>query len=285
MPARTAIPGTCNLCQATVAGNRIRRHLLRCIEARTGLSPSRDPQRRVRRRNALKTAYISVSSKEQPHWLELGVRSDATLDELDRFLRALWLECCGHMSHFEIDGVTYSAAVPKPGDDWIFEPMYDGEETWRHMGKNINTAIPVLTKFQHEFDYGSPTELVLEHVAVFGELAQWLVSSQPWHGGKIVILARNDSVRPCLRCRRPAQWKSVPELYEDEEYYDEYDPELYEDEGVMSAEDLDPVTFCDDCAPEDGEFLPLPNSPREGIDCYDNVHSWQAWPLPDYNEC
>ena len=44
--------------------------LLRCIETNTGLSPSRDPGRRDRRRNALKAGYISVRSREQPHWLE-----------------------------------------------------------------------------------------------------------------------------------------------------------------------------------------------------------------------
>ena len=227
MPSSTAIPGTCNLCHTTVPGNRIRQHLLRCIEARTGLSASRAPRSKDRRRNALKTAYISIRSREQPHWLELGVRCDAQLHELDRFLRALWLECCGHMSHFMIGGVAYSAVVPKPGDNWRFEPMYDGEEKWRHMGKSVNAAIPLRAKFEHEFDYGSPTELVLEHVAVFGELVQWLALSQPWHGGKIVVLARNNSLRPCLRCRRPAQWKAVPECEEDEEYYYEYDEELY----------------------------------------------------------
>ena len=58
MPARTSIPGTCSLCQETVPDNRIRRHLLRCIEGRTGLSASRDPGRRDRRRTVLKTAYI-----------------------------------------------------------------------------------------------------------------------------------------------------------------------------------------------------------------------------------
>ena len=223
----------------TVPGNRICRHLLRCIETRTGLRPSRDPSRKDRRRNALKTAYISIRSREQPHWLELGVRCDATLHELDRFLRSLWLECCGHVSHFLIGGATYSAVVPKPGDNWRFDPMYDGEEKWRHMGKSVNAAIPVLARFEHEFDYGTSTELVLEHVAFFGELAQWLAPSQPCHGGKIVILARNDSVRPCLHCRRPAQWKAVLECEEDEEYYYEYDEELYEEEGVMSAYDLD----------------------------------------------
>ena len=70
MPVSTAVPGICNLCQGTVSCNRILRRLLRCTETNTGLSPSRDPGRRDRRRNALKAAYISVRSREQPHWLE-----------------------------------------------------------------------------------------------------------------------------------------------------------------------------------------------------------------------
>ena len=52
----------------------------------------------------------------------------------------------------------------------------------------------------------------------------------------------------------------------------------------MSAYDLDRVTFCDECAPEYGEFLLLPNSPREGVDCYDDVQRWRAWPLRDDDE-
>ena len=117
----------------TVPGNRIRRHLMRCIEACTGLSPSRDVRRKDRRRTSLKTAHISVHSREQPHWLELGVRCDATLRDLDKFLRSLWLECCGHLSQFKINDVTYSVAVPMPGDKWHFEPMYEGRRrggTW-----------------------------------------------------------------------------------------------------------------------------------------------------------
>ena len=284
MPVRSAIPGTCNICQETVPGNRIRSHLLRCVEDRTGLKPSQDPLRKDRRRTALKTAYISVRHREQPHWLELGVRCDATLNELDKFLRALWLECCGHLSHFKVNVVTYSVMVPMPGERHCFDPMDDEEAAWQHMGKSVNAAIPVLTKFEHEFDYGSPTELELEHVAVFGELVPGLAPTQPWQGGKVVILARNHSLRACLRCRRPAQWKSLPDYEEDEECYGEYDEEVYGDEGVMPADDLDPVTFCDECAPEDGDLRPLPNSPRESVNCYDHVHSWKAWPLPDDDE-
>ena len=117
MPSSKAISGTCNLSQATAPDNRIRRHLLRCIETRTGLSPSRDPGRKDRRRTVLKTSYISIRSRDKAHWLELGVRCDATLHELAQFLRSLRLECCGHLSHFRIGGVTYSVVVPKRGDN------------------------------------------------------------------------------------------------------------------------------------------------------------------------
>ena len=51
------------------------------------------------------------------------------------------------------------------------------------------------------------------------------------------------------------------------EYYDEYGEELYEDEGVVPADGLDPVTFCEEWAPEDGGFIPPPNWPREGVNC------------------
>ena len=50
IPVRSVIPGTCNICQETVPGNRIRRQLMRCVQARTGLMPSQDPLRKDRRR-------------------------------------------------------------------------------------------------------------------------------------------------------------------------------------------------------------------------------------------
>lgn len=36
------------------------------------------------------------------YWMHLEVKPQATLDSLDRFLRATWLECCGHMSAFYV---------------------------------------------------------------------------------------------------------------------------------------------------------------------------------------
>ena len=132
------------------------------------------------------------------------MRCDATLNELDRFLRSLWLECCGHLSHFRAGGVTYPVMAPMPWERRRFDPVDEDEAAWCHMERSVNGSIPLFMKFGHEFDYGSPTELELEHVAVFGELVQRPAPSQPWHGGKVVVLARKGSFRASLRCRRPA---------------------------------------------------------------------------------
>ena len=51
------------------------------------------------------------------------------------------------------------------------------EEDCKHLGRTVSAAAPPLAKFGYEDDYGDPTELRLEHVAVFGELVQWVAPS------------------------------------------------------------------------------------------------------------
>ena len=103
-------------------------------------------------------------------------------------------------------------------------------------GEERECGLPPLARFGYEHDYGSPTELDLEYSAVFGEPVQAVSPSQPWHGGRIVILARNNPRQACLRCGQPAHWKAAPEYDE----LEEYDDELYDDEGVLCADDLGP---------------------------------------------
>ena len=285
------IPGICNVCQETLFGSESRSHIARCVETRYGLRATRAALKGRRR-----TVHISVGSPEHPHWMELGVRADTTLHELDGFLRSVWLECCGHLSHFDIAGVVYSMMVPRPGDDFEFEPMDEHEEQWRHMGRTVGTAIKPATWFEHQYDYGTTTDLDLRHAGEFEGLVQVLSPMQPWHGRKIVVLARNHPLQSCCQCGRPAHWRIVSE----EDEYDDPDDELVDlddneflfwdgdrddDEVLVWDGDWDdephPVTYCDECAPVDAAFTVLPNSPREGANCYDNVHSWRTWPLDD----
>jgi hypothetical protein len=39
--------------------------------------------------------------------MHLEVPADATLTDLDEFLRETWVECCEHLSAFRIAGVSY----------------------------------------------------------------------------------------------------------------------------------------------------------------------------------
>ena len=277
------IPGICNVCQNTLPGNQAHRHIARCVEAVYGIRAGRATAK-GRRRLSLRTVQISVRSLERPHWMELGVRADATLHELDLFLRSVWLECCGHLSHFDIGGIVYSMMVPKPGQDFHFVPMDEHEEQWRHMGKTVGSAIKPATWFEHQYDYGTTTELDLRHVNEFEGLAQALSPSQPWQVRKIVVLARNHPLRSCSQCGGPAQWRIVSEEDgredPDDELVDREDHEFLFWDGDR---DDDPRlnTFCGECTPVDGDFVVLPNSPREGANCYDNVYSWRTWPLDD----
>ena len=145
------IPGMCNICRTTLFGNESRGHIARCVEARYDIRGIR-----ASLKGRSRTVHISVGSPERPHWMELGVRADTTLHELDRFLRSVWLECCGHLSHFDIAGVVYSVMVPRPGDDFAFLPMDEREEQWRHMGRTVGTAIRPATWFEHQYMTTAP---------------------------------------------------------------------------------------------------------------------------------
>ena len=79
---------------------------------------------------------------------------------------------------------------------------------------------------------------------------------------------------------RPLDRRAAPEY----DQYEEYDDELYESEAALRADDLDTITFCEERAPEAGDLVPLPNSPRVGVNCYDDVHSWGSWPLAEPDE-
>ena len=274
------IPGICNVCQETLFGNEARSHIARCVEFRYGVRTTRAALTGRRR-----TVHISVGSPGRPHWMELGVRADTTLHELDRFLRSVWLECCGHLSHFDVGGVVYSMMVPRPQDDFEFLPMDEHEEQWRHMGRTVGTAISPATWFEHVFDYGT-TELELRHAGEFEGLVQALSPMQPWHGRKIVVLARNHPLQSCRLCGRPAQWRIVADDDDFEDPDDDFDDDIFgwEDDEFLYwdwDDNKNTNTYCDECAPVDDAFTVLPNSPREGADCFDNVRSWRTWPLDD----
>jgi hypothetical protein len=114
--------------------------------------------------------------------MHLGVPASATLEALDQFLRDTWLECCGHMSEFEIQGTRY-----------MVEPMDVDDES---MDVKLGDVLSPKMTFLHAYDFGTTTHLKLKVVSQYE-------SDLP--GKKIHVLARNEPpVIPCGVCGEPA---------------------------------------------------------------------------------
>lgn len=125
--------------------------------------------------------------------MHLEVPATATLGDLDDFLRRTWLECCGHMSLFEIGGVDY------------YSELVDGLPG-RRMNVQLGKVLAPGLKFSHEYDFGTTTELALTVAAE---------RQGPTHGKSIVVLARNDPPDiACDLCGRPATSVCVQCIYE-----------------------------------------------------------------------
>lgn len=80
-------------------------HLKYC-KARKGAIAERDASGRP----SQKIFHVVVEGKYDPqYWLHLDVAGNAQLEDLDQFLRDIWLECCGHLSAFRIGKDSYSS--------------------------------------------------------------------------------------------------------------------------------------------------------------------------------
>lgn len=110
------------------------------------------------------------------YWLYLEIKEIATLKDLDHFLRDIWVECCGHLSAFDINGTSYDVA---PQDDLF----------WGTPAKSMNYKLKSVLKkgmtFGYEYDFGTTTELMITVVndRIGNDRKE-----------KLVILSRNNPI-------------------------------------------------------------------------------------------
>src|SRR5579863_6785170 len=139
---RPSSSGTCNLCNRSFSKAAMARHLSVC----------KDPNKPET--SGIQSLHLIVEGGHPKiYWLHLAVPPQLTLSKLDKFLRGIWLECCGHLSAFTVAGRRYAVS-----------PMSDGFDSNFHessMNVPVGRVLRVGTKFIHEYDYGSTTELSL----------------------------------------------------------------------------------------------------------------------------
>jgi hypothetical protein len=187
--SKTATRGTCQFCQGVFSKAAMTRHLETC--------PQRTDAATTGSQRATKTTrlvHLLVEGRDQPqYWMHLELPAEATLQTLDDFLRRTWLECCGHLSKFEIAGVSY-ASYP--------DPEFGDKSLRVQVGKILSPGQP----FFHEYDYGTPTELRLKAVAEREGEAR---------GKSIQLLARNEApLISCEGCGKAASEVCAQCIYE-----------------------------------------------------------------------
>ena len=98
---RTSGEGGCRFCLKTCTGSTIGKHLESCkIKKEKDVEEagkSKKPPERI--------FHIKIGGGE--FWLHIEMKASSKLSDLDKFLRDIWLECCGHLSQFIIDRQAY----------------------------------------------------------------------------------------------------------------------------------------------------------------------------------
>jgi hypothetical protein len=151
-------------------------HLKTCAPAKLARVTAAQPEELL---------MLRVQGKDSPvYWLDLAVKPGAKLAALDKFLRDIWLECCGHLSAFFSQG-----------------------------RRDVSKRLPVGAvlgsiggPLSHEYDFGSTTELVIKLSGTVTGATR----------NAVHLLARNEPpVWPCHQCGQPASAICVECMYED----------------------------------------------------------------------
>lgn len=230
MASRTQSRGVCVYCGKEMTRGGLARHLATCAKRREVIAaadqqPGGSPQTlyHLQVQDAWRGAY----------WLHLEMRGDATLEKLDSYLRAIWLECCGHLSAFEIGPVRHTQLF----DDGM---SYGIEKSMKVQAQRL--FAPGM-EISYEYDFGTTSHLLIK---VVGER-----QGKPTTKNPIVLMARNAfDPPPCAECGQPAEWLCAECIWE---------------EGADAV-------FCEAHAGEhehEDMLMPIVNSPRTGMCGYD----------------
>lgn len=183
MARKAQSKGTCSYCGQTLIKSSMTKHLPVCskradviaaTEAKSG-----KPETLVHLR--VQDAYGG------DFWLDLEVKGSASLKSIDTYLRAIWLECCGHLSEFRVGN--HGAQVG--------------------MQRRVSDVFTEGVELRHLYDFGSTSETLLKFVDAR--------QGKPITKHPIALMARN--VMPeaqCSKCDEPATHLCMECVYEDD---------------------------------------------------------------------
>lgn len=231
--------GRCTACGGAYPKESMPGHLAHCParQAQQGLMHAFARPNQKIQTGQLFHLEIEGEGRDAPiYWLHMEVPGQATLVDLDNFLRDFWLECCGHLSAFEIENIRYAVMVDT-------EYGFD-EKSMR--GIKLEKVLSLGQEFDYEYDFGTTTELKLRVTSI--REGQYI--GVKGKGSAIKVLAQNEAPEiPCDKCKKRGAGAAVVMCTECR----------WHGEGWL----------CEGCARKHEEehsdyYLPVVNSPRVG---------------------
>lgn len=186
MTRKKQTKGNCAFCGREMTGGGMNKHLQSCLERQkaiqTAVSSKTTPQSIYHLR--VRDAY------DNNFWLHLEINGRSTLKDLDRYLRAIWLECCGHMSQFSVGG-------------------WRGQEI--AMSRKIEAVLAPGVTLTHIYDFGTSSETLIQSLSVR--------EGTPLTKHPIYLMARNNVPEAaCAECGAAATWYCADCLVEKGEW-------------------------------------------------------------------
>lgn len=180
--------GACAFCGKDYTAGGMSKHLAACAERKQAVEKA-DASRR--KSQPLYSLRVRDAYDGSSYWLHLEMSGTARLEDLDHYLRAIWLECCGHLSEFEIGGQAFR------GEE------LDMESTAARTFDDHDVLI-------HIYDFGTSSETRVEAAGVR--------EGRPLSKHPIFLMARNHPpVHPCVECGEPAEFLCMECIVEHDE--------------------------------------------------------------------
>jgi len=202
---RVASKGNCYLCKREFAKGSVKSHLLKCNNMGVG-----------------DTNYFMIKVEDfynTDYWFYIQARDNASLRDLDNFLRDIWLECCQHLSSFSIKSKTYTSFIDD--QNYMSDDYFDEIENY-----SLNDVLTKGIVFKHIYDYGSSTHLKLTVVESYSGISTL---------ASITLLARNIMEDyKCVKCGETAIYLVVDNDWDKETTLCVKCSEIYADENDES---------------------------------------------------
>lgn len=178
--------GKCYFCNKEITNRSAKRHILTCESRKNIVEESMKEAEKTKEQFILK-----ITDKYDPstYYIYITIDVNLTLRALDTFLRDIWMECCGHLSEFNIDGVTYACDGALEGSVWGEEESFDF---------SLKNILYINSKIKYLYDFGSTSEVLIEVVDKF---------ETAYNSGSIEILARNNEIK---HSRRNGEYTNSP---------------------------------------------------------------------------